>query len=118
MAIRLDPNSSIAASDATVTPAAPPTPRATSTTRPSTSSTAEKPAVESQTAVPIAGILEANVTFRRDDRGQIYYVITDAQSGKELREVPPAEVRKVGEGIEDFLKQEEAKATPHLDSKA
>jgi len=115
MAIRLDPNSSITASDATVMPAAPPTPRAT--TRPSTSTT-EKAAVESQNAVPLAGILQANVTFRRDDRGQIYYVITDAQSGKELREVPPAEVRKVGEGIEDFLKQEEAKATSHLDSKA
>src|SRR6516162_10127413 len=113
MAIRLDPNSNITASDATVTPTAPTTPRPTA--RQSTSTTTEKAAAQSTKTIPPAGILEANVTFRRDDRGQIYYVITDAQSGKELREVPPAEVRKVGEGIEDFLKQEEAKATPHLD---
>jgi uncharacterized FlaG/YvyC family protein len=56
-------------------------------------------------------IPQANVTFRRDDAGQIYYVLTDAESGKEIREVPPAEIRKVGEGIAEFLKQEAAKGT-------
>lgn len=65
-------------------------------------------------------IPQANVTFRRDDAGQIYYVLTDAESGKEIREVPPAEIRKVGEGIAEFLKQEAAKgsATAHVKVKA
>ncbi|HEX3869422.1 MAG TPA: hypothetical protein VHV77_03195 [Pirellulales bacterium] len=65
-------------------------------------------------------IAQANVTFRRDDAGQIYYVLTDADSGKEIREVPPAEIRKVGEGIAEYLKQEAAKgsATAHVKVKA
>lgn len=71
----------------------------------------------SKPSVP-AGLLQANVTFRRDSGGQIYYVITDAQTGKELREFPAAEVRKVGQGIEEFLKQEQKKATPPLEIKA
>lgn len=57
------------------------------------------------------------VTFRRDANGQIYYVLSDPQSGKELRELPPAEIRKVGEGIANFLKQDEQKH-PHLEVKA
>jgi uncharacterized FlaG/YvyC family protein len=63
---------------------------------------------------------QTNVTFRKDDAGQVYYVLTDAESGKEIREVPPAEVRKVGEGIADFLKQEAAKSssTTHVKVKA
>ena len=65
-------------------------------------------------------IPQTNVTFRRDDAGQIYYVLTDAESGKEIREVPPAEIRKVGEGIVEFLKQEAAKgsSTAHVKVKA
>ena len=51
----------------------------------------------------------ANVTFRRDEQGHIYYVLTDPQSGKEIREVPSAEIRKVGKGIADYLKQEATK---------
>ena len=73
--------------------------------------------VSAQDSAP-TGILESNVTFRRDANGQIYYVVTDAKSGKELREFPPAEVRKVGEGIAEYLKQEEAKNTPHIEVKA
>jgi uncharacterized FlaG/YvyC family protein len=70
-----------------------------------------KPATSenSKPQVP-AGILQANVTFRRDAAGQIYYVVSDAETGKELREVPPEELRKVGQGIEEFLKQEQQKA--------
>jgi uncharacterized FlaG/YvyC family protein len=59
-----------------------------------------------------------NVTFRRDSSGQIYYVLTDSKSGKELREIPPEEVRKVGEGIADYLRQEQEKSTPHIQVKA
>ena len=68
--------------------------------------------------VSVAETLQANVVLRRDASGQIYYVVTDAQTGKELREVPPQEVRKVGEGITEYLKQEEAKAQPRLEAKA
>jgi len=74
---------------------------------------------DSKPAAP-AGILQANVTFRRDSAGQIYYVVSDAQTGKELRELPPEEVRKAGQGIEEFLKQEQQKATqsPSFEVKA
>lgn len=43
---------------------------------------------------------------------------TDIQSGKELRQIPPAEIRSVREGIAAFLKQEEAKAHSRLEVKA
>jgi len=59
-----------------------------------------------------------DVTFKRDSAGQIYYVFTDPQTGDELREVPPKEIRSVGEGIADYLKQEQEKSTPHVQVKA
>jgi len=61
---------------------------------------------------------DPNVTFRRDANGQIYYVVTDSESGKELRQIPAEEIRKVGEGIADYLKQEQKKPTPHIQVKA
>ena len=61
---------------------------------------------------------DPNVTFRRDANGQIYYVVTDSESGKELREIPTEEIRKVGEGIADYLKQQQKKPTPHIQVKA
>lgn len=66
---------------------------------------------------PSSGFSQANVTFKRDSDGRIYYVVTDATSGKELREVPSEEVRKAGEGIEEFLKQQQAAASEHLEVK-
>jgi uncharacterized FlaG/YvyC family protein len=86
--------------------------------RPATPSLTEEIAKRGQESAAPAGILQANVTFRRDAAGQIYYVVTDAQSGKEIRELPPQAVRKVSEGIAEYLKQEEAKAHPHLEVKA
>jgi|SRR3954470_11538828 hypothetical protein len=65
-----------------------------------------------------AGTLQTNVTFRRDAQGQFYYVLTDAQSGREIRQVPPEELRKVGEGIEEFLKQQQAQSISHIKTKA
>ena len=61
---------------------------------------------------------DPSVTFRRDANGQIYYVVTDSESGKELRQIPAEEIRKVGEGIADYLKQEQKKPTPHIQVKA
>ena len=78
--------------------------------------------IQSGTAVssPIiaATSLSPNVTFRRDANGQVYYVLTDANSGKELREVPAQEIRKVGEGIAEYLKHEQEKNTAHVEVKA
>ena len=66
----------------------------------------------------VAASPDSSVTFRRDANGQIYYVVTDTESGKELREIPAEEIRKVGEGIADYLKQEQKKPTPHIQVKA
>jgi hypothetical protein len=57
---------------------------------------------------------ETNVIFRRDVNGQIYYVFTDAQSGRELQELPPKEVRNVGQGIADLVKELQQKNSNHI----
>ena len=73
--------------------------------------------VSDKKASPTSGFSEANVTFKRDSDGRIYYVVTDATSGKELRQVPSEEVRKAGEGIEEFLKEKQAAESEHLEVK-
>jgi hypothetical protein len=35
---------------------------------------------ESPAVAPTIGTQEANITFRRDPNGRVYYVVTDAQS--------------------------------------
>ena len=60
---------------------------------------------------------ETNVVFRRDANGQIYYVFTDAQSGRELQQLPPKEVRNVGQGIADLVKELQQKNSNHLEVK-
>ena len=96
------------------------TPRAPA--RPATPDTpqevSQEGTLEAQHSALPAGTPQTNVTFRKDSQGQIFYVLTDAQSGKEIRQVPPEEIRKVGEGIEQYLKQQETKATTHLKTKA
>ena len=79
---------------------------------------AEPEAKLESAAPPSAGFLNANVTFRRDNSGQVYYVITDAKTGEELREIPPEAVRKVGEGIADYLKREGSKTSRSIEVKA
>src|SRR5579863_2263760 len=116
MANKLDPTNITPVNDAVVSPTQTPAPRPAQ--KPAATPESETASAATKTPAVQTATLQANVTFRRDDKGQIYYVLTDAQSGKEIREVPPAEIRKVSEGIQDFLKQEEAKATSKLDSKA
>ena len=60
---------------------------------------------------------ETNVIFRRDSNGQIYYVFTDAQSGRELQELPPKQVRAVGQGIADLVKELQEKNSSHIEVK-
>jgi hypothetical protein len=66
---------------------------------------------------PVIGSQEANITFRRDSNGRVFYVVSDAQSGKEIRELPTQSVRSVGDGIAELLKKEESQAGPHLNVK-
>lgn len=73
---------------------------------------------ENSKLVTAEPVLQTNVTLRRDTDGKIYYVFTDGNSGKELREFPPSEVRKVGQGIEALLRETAQKAKHPLDTKA
>jgi hypothetical protein len=79
---------------------------------------ATEQSVSTQNAAPLPQASEPTVTFRRDANGQIYYVITDSETGKELGQLPPEAVRKVGEGIAEFLKHEQEKQSTHLRVKA
>lgn len=53
--------------------------------------------------------LDPLLTFRKDPAGRVYYVVSDAQSGKVLGQIPPENLRHVEEGIADFLQKQEAK---------
>jgi hypothetical protein len=88
------------------------------TNRPTGATPTQNKAAETQQAAVPADTLPANVTFRQDGQGHIYYVLTDGVSGKEIREVPPSEIRKVGEGIAEYLKKEATKGTSHVKIKA
>jgi uncharacterized FlaG/YvyC family protein len=89
-----------------------------SSTQSSTASAVESAATAAGTPVVTPTQRQTDVTLRQDTSGQIYYVVTDANSGEEILEVPPKEVRDVGEGIEDYLKQEESKAATRVQVKA
>src|SRR5437016_2411994 len=66
---------------------------------------------------PPPELLQPAVTFRKDSAGKIYYIVTDPESGKEIRQVPADAVRKAAEGIDEFLKQLEAKQSAHVEVK-
>jgi uncharacterized FlaG/YvyC family protein len=59
-----------------------------------------------------------DVTVRRDTNGRVYYMVSDANSGQEILEIPPKALRDVGQGIEDYLKEVQSKATSHVKVKA
>jgi len=77
----------------------------------------QKPAEPAPQQPVIHNPEETNVVFRRDANGQIYYVFTDAQSGRELQQLPPKEVRNVGQGIADLVKELQQKNSNHLEVK-
>src|SRR5271154_4012954 len=64
---------------------------------------------------PVAKSIEpaTDVTVRRDTNGRVYYMVSDANSGQEILEVPPKALRDVGQGIEDYLKAAQSRATSH-----
>jgi hypothetical protein len=80
---------------------------------PSPAASVEKTPASSGTslAAPTTTPRQTAVTFRRDDNGRVYYVVSDAHTGEEILEVPPKAVRDVGQGIEEYVKSEESKAT-------
>lgn len=83
-----------------------------------TASAVEKASAAAETAIVTPAQRQTDVTFRRDSNGRIYYVVSDMHSGQEIVELPAKEVRDVGQGIEDYLKKEESKTTPHIKVKA
>jgi|SRR5580704_3759852 hypothetical protein len=84
----------------------------------SASSTVEKTATAAGTLVAKPIEPRTDVTLRRDNNGRVYYVVSDADSGQEILEVPPKALRDVGQGIEDYLKGEQSKASSHVKVKA
>jgi hypothetical protein len=99
-------------------PAAPAFPSTRSRNLPTGVTPTQSKAPETQHAAVPADTVPVNVTFRRDGQGHIYYVLTDVESGREIREVPSAEIRKVGEGIAEYLKKEATKGTSHVEINA
>jgi hypothetical protein len=83
----------------------------------SVTSPVKEPTSEGSLIAPVAGAQAPNVTFHRDHNGRIYYVFSDAQSGEELREVPPEAVRNVAEGSDQYLKRQQAKSHTLLNTK-
>jgi hypothetical protein len=78
-----------------------------------------KVAAEAGTAVATAPLERTtDVSLRRDNNGRVYYVVSDAASGQEILEVPPKALRDVSQGIADYLKEAQSKATSHLEVKA
>jgi hypothetical protein len=70
----------------------------------------------SQSTVPVER--PTDVSLRRDNNGRIYYVVSDANSGQEIIEVPPKALRDISQGIEDYLKETQSNAAAHLEIKA
>jgi len=88
--------------------------------RPSERVSGSLPASESHIALDpkqsaFALAQQTNVAFRRDSNGQIYYVFSDANTGREIQELPPKQVRAVGQGIADFMKDLEEKSSKRLE---
>jgi uncharacterized FlaG/YvyC family protein len=82
-----------------------------------TSLVEEKTATDNATAAtPLER--QTDVTYRQDSNGRVYYSISDAKSGQEILEVPPKALRDVDQGIEDYLKAQQSKASSHIKVKA
>jgi len=79
---------------------------------------ASQAAAVSQESRKDQALQQLDVSFRKDTAGTVYYVVTDEQTGKVVREVPAEAVRHVGDGIEQYLKAEAALKVPRTDTKA
>jgi uncharacterized FlaG/YvyC family protein len=84
----------------------------------STAKAAEKAAAAAETSAADPLQRQTEVTYRQDSNGRVYYSVSDAKSGQEILEVPPKILRDVSQGIEDYVKQEQSKASAHVEVKA
>jgi hypothetical protein len=81
--------------------------------------TAAESSVASASSTPaLPTARPTDVSLRRDNNGKMYYVISDANSGQEILQVPPKAIRDVSQGIEDYLKETQSKAASHVEVKA
>ncbi|MGB7283633.1 MAG: hypothetical protein WBE13_15305 [Candidatus Acidiferrum sp.] len=78
----------------------------------------EKATVSSDTSAAAPLQRQTDVTYRQDSNGRVYYSVSDAKSGQEILEVPPKILRDVSQGIEDYVKQEQSRASSHVEVKA
>lgn len=93
--------------------------RTEGTSTSSLAATAVKKATAVESTPAVASLeRQTDVTYRRDNNGRVYYSVSDAKSGQEILEVPPKALRDVGQGIEDYLREEQSKATTHVKVKA
>ncbi len=58
-----------------------------------------------------------DVAVRRDNNGRLYYSVSDAHSGQEILELPPKALRDVAQGIEDYVKETQSKASARVNVK-
>jgi hypothetical protein len=70
----------------------------------------------SQSTIPVER--PTDISLRRDNNGRIYYVVSDANSGQEIIEVPPKALRDISQGIEDYLKEAQSNAAARLEIQA
>ena len=84
--------------------------------RPTVAAPAKPSASTSQPVTAPVAAQAANITFRRDSNGRIYYLIA-APSGQAIEEIPASSVRAVAQSIEDYLKQQETKDLKRVDVK-
>jgi len=70
-------------------------------------------------SAPVASpVHDVSFNVNRDGDGRIFYVVTNANTGQVIREVPSEEVRKVAHGIAEILKQAQSQKQGKLDTKA
>jgi|GEM_PF-2603563 uncharacterized FlaG/YvyC family protein len=82
-----------------------------------TESAVETATKQAETTIVTPVQRQPDVTFRRDSNGRIYYIVSDAQTGQEILELPAKTVRDVEQGIADYLKQEGSKGGEHVEVK-
>jgi len=74
-------------------------------------------AAVSQEAAKRPPAQQLNLSFRKDNDGRVYYVVSD-ENGQVVREIPPEAVRHVGDGIAEYLKTLASSATTKTDTTA
>jgi hypothetical protein len=101
-------------------PAAPAAASSSVSAPPSPAAPAPQKSDDPQAGGAAASETQVAFTVQQDASGRIFYLITDAKTGQEIGQLPPEELRNVGEGIAEYVKQREAQsaANQHIETKA